>query len=301
MDPALLNLFLAIDINVDPTMLELGFTLTWHGFFTAVGIVAGLVLGLWLARRDGIAPEVGQELALVSVPAGIVGARLFYVIEHWNDFVPGNMSDIVFGITDGGLTLYGALICGAAAGALYALWQRWPVGVALDAAAPAIILGVAIGRFGDVLSGQRLATDSGLPWAVRYTHPDTLGDLGVAVHPATAYELLGGLAIFAVLLFVLRPRVQRAGWVFCSFVAMYAVLRFVLAHFRAGEQTVGDIAVTQIVSAVLLGMAFLVAGVFYRRPGPITEEWAQRVGVAAVEDEPPPEQPRKRKKKAVRS
>jgi phosphatidylglycerol---prolipoprotein diacylglyceryl transferase len=282
--------FLAIDINVNPVMAEFGpFTLTWHGFFTAIAILVGVTLAIWLARRDGIPAEVGQEFALVAVPGAIIGARLFYVLEHWGDFWPDDMLDIVFGITDGGITLYGALIGGVATGVLYGLYQRWPVSIALDAAAPAIALGIAIGRLGGLLSGQHLASESGLPWAVRYTHPDTLGDLGVEVHPTVGgYEMLGSLALFTLLLFVLRRRVMVPGWVFCSFLGAYALMRFFLSYLLVEQQTVSGLAVTQIVSALAIGAAILAAGVLYRKPGPITDEWAERVwGESPAADEPP--------------
>ena len=168
--------FLVIDIGMDPTLGEFGpFTLTWHGLFTAVGIVAGVSLSVWLAKRDGIPSEVGQEVALVGVPAAIVGARLFYVAEHWSDF-QNDLPDIVFGITEGGITLYGGLIGGALGGAIYGIWQKLPIAIGLDAAAPGMILGQGIGRIGDFINGEHHATASDLPWAVKYTNPNTLGE-----------------------------------------------------------------------------------------------------------------------------
>src|SRR6186713_297098 len=84
---ALVLPFLSINIDIDPVMAELGpFTLTWHGLFTAVGIIAGVTLAVWLAQKDGIPSEIGQEVALVGVPCAIIGARLFYVFEHWDRF-----------------------------------------------------------------------------------------------------------------------------------------------------------------------------------------------------------------------
>lgn len=279
MDLLALLPLLVIDINMDPTMADIGpFTLTWHGFFTAVGIIAGVTLSVWIAKKDGIPPEVGQEIALVGVPSAIVGARLFYVIEHWDDFWLDNLEGIVLDITEGGITLYGGLIGGVVGGLIYGLWNRWPIGIALDAAAPGMVLGQAIGRLGDLINGEHLATASDLPWAVRYTHPNTLGELGVAVHPtAGGYELVGDIVICLLLLFVMRRVMKVPGWVFCSYVAMYAVLRFFLSEFRVDEATIGDVPIPQVVSAVLLGVGLIAAGILYRHPGPITREWAARV------------------------
>jgi prolipoprotein diacylglyceryl transferase len=282
---------LVIDINIDPTMAELGpFTLTWHGFFTAVGIIAGVSLSVWLAKKDGIPSEIGQEIALVGVPSAIVGARLFYVMEHWDRF-SGDPLDIVFGITEGGITLYGALIGGVVGGLLYGLYHKWPIAIALDAAAPGMILGQGLGRIGDLMNGEHLATESDLPWAVRYTHPDTLGDLGLAVHPtAGGYEMVGDLVILLLLLFVARRFIKVPGWTFCLYVGLYSIMRFGLSEFRIDEQTIGDVPVPQVVSALVLGLAIIAAGILARHPGPITEEYALRVWGEAEEegeDEPP--------------
>lgn len=270
--------FLAIEINIDPTLAEIGpFTLTWHGLFTAIGIIAGVTLAVWLGKRDGIPAEIGQEVALVGVPAAIVGARLFFVAEHWDQF-KDDLPSIVFGITEGGITLYGALIGGSVAGALYGLYHRWPVGIGLDAAAPGMILGQGIGRIGDLINGEHLATRSDLPWAVKYTHPNTLGEIGVSVHPtAGGYELIGDFLILAFLLLVARRYFRVPGWTYCSYMILYAVTRFVWSEFRVDEQTIGDIPIPQIVSAIVVGLAIILAGVFLRHPGPITPEWEERV------------------------
>jgi phosphatidylglycerol:prolipoprotein diacylglycerol transferase len=291
---ALLMPFLAINIDIDPVMADLGpFTLTWHGLFTAIGIIAGVSLSVWIAKKDGIPAEVGQEIALVGVPCAIVGARLFYVFEHWDRFSDDPIK-IATGITEGGITLYGGLLGGVIGGLAYALWHKWPIGIGLDAAAPGMILGQGLGRIGDLINGEHLADRSGLPWAVKYLHPDSpqyqwwlnnpdpdspLRPLDTyAVHPvAGGYEMLGDFVILAVLLFVCRRFIRVPGWVFCSYIGMYAVLRFILSYFRFDEQTIGDVPVPQLTSGLLLGIAVIAAGILYRKPGPITQEYAERV------------------------
>lgn len=281
--------FLTIDINIDPTLADFGpFTLTWHGFFTAVGIIAGVSLSVWLAKRDGIPSEFGQEIALVAVPCAIVGARLFFVFEHWDRF-SNDLPSIVFGITEGGITLYGGLIGGALGGLIYGLWRGWPIAIGLDAAAPGMILGQGIGRIGDLINGEHLAKHSDLPWAVRYTNPNTLGDLGVSVHPtAGGYELLGDFIILALLLFVARRFLKVPGWSFCLYMVLYSVMRFFLSELRIDEQQVWHIPVPQVTSAIVLAGAVIAAGVLARHPGPITTEWFRRVKPGGDRNEPAP-------------
>jgi phosphatidylglycerol---prolipoprotein diacylglyceryl transferase len=270
--------FLAIDINIDPVMFDAGpFTLTWHGLFTAIGIIAGVSLSVYLCKRDGIPSEVAQEIALVAVPCAIVGARLFFVFEHWDAF-SSEPQKIITGLTEGGITLYGGLIGGVLGGLAYALYRRWPIAITLDAAAPGMVTGQAIGRLGDLINGEHWADETGLPWAVRYVHPDTLGELGKAVHPtAGGYELLGDLIILGLLLFVFRRFVKTPGWVFCIYVALYGGMRFLLSYTRTNEQELGGIPVPQVVAGITLGLAVVAASALMRWPGPITREYAERV------------------------
>ncbi len=286
MDLSAVALLLSITIDIDPDIGTIfGLTITWHGLFTAIGIICGVTLSVYLARVDGVPSDVGQEIALVSVVSAIVGARLFFVFEHWDRF-ENDLAAIVTDITEGGITLYGGLIGGVLGGVIYGAFHRWPIGICLDAAAPGMILGQGLGRIGDLINGEHLATASDLPWAFVYTHPNTLAELGQSVHPAAGgYELVGDFVILGILLFVARRFIKVPGWLFCSYMILYSVMRFGLSEFRIDEQTIDGIPVPQIVAAIIIGLAFILAGVIRRFPGQITEAWEDRVLG------PPPEEP----------
>ena len=287
MDLSPVALLLSITIDIDPDIGTIfGLTITWHGLFTAIGIIGGVSLSVYLAKVDGIPSDVGQELALVSVICAIIGARLFFVFEHWDRF-DDDLAGIVLDITEGGITLYGGLIGGVLGGVIYGLYHRWPIGIGLDAAGPGMILGQGLGRIGDLINGEHLSTASDLPWAFVYTHPDTLGELGQSVHPtAGGYELLGDFIILAFLLFVARRFLKVPGWLFCTYAVLYSVMRFGLSDLRFDEQTIDGIPVPQIVAAVVIGIAIILAGVLRRFPGKVTEEWEDRVFGPPLEAEP---------------
>ena len=287
MDLSAVALLLSITIDIDPDIGTIfGLTITWHGLFTAIGIICGVTLSVYLARVDGVPSDVGQEIALVSVVSAIVGARLFFVFEHWDRF-ENDLAAIVTDITEGGITLYGGLIGGVLGGVIYGAFHRWPIGICLDAAAPGMILGQGLGRIGDLINGEHLATASDLPWAFVYTHPNTLAELGQSVHPAAGgYELVGDFVILGILLFVARRFIKVPGWTFCLYMILYSVMRFGLSEFRIDEQTIDGIPVPQIVAAVIIGLAFILAGVIRRFPGQITEAWEDRVLGPPPEDAP---------------
>jgi len=259
-----------INININPVLVDTGgFELTWHGLFTAVGIALGVWLAVRLARRARISEDDAMSIAVVSVLSGIIGARLLWVFEHTDQI--GKVGDI-FALTDGGISIYGAMIGGVLGGFLYVTFFKpnFPKWVALDVAAPGMILGQAIGRFGDFVNGEHFANASDLPWAFRYTHPFTDGpwsapsidgwfrgsrgfdgEAPVAVHPvAGGYEpildfmILGGL-------FLLRRMGVGAGWGFTFYVFAYAVVRGSLSLLRTDEAAIaGALTVPQLLAVI---------------------------------------------------
>src|SRR5579883_2592773 len=118
---SVLNL-LYININIDPNIGTFGpFQITWHGVFTAVAIAVAVILIAYFGRQHSINEDDVYNIALWSVPAGIVGARLLYVIEHFSTFQHDWGS--VFSVNEGGISIYGGLIGGALVGFLYA-WRK---------------------------------------------------------------------------------------------------------------------------------------------------------------------------------
>jgi phosphatidylglycerol:prolipoprotein diacylglycerol transferase len=255
---------LSIEIPFDPDITSIGgLLITWHGLFTAVGILAGVQLALRMARIVNYDEDDAYTLALVGVPSGIVGARLLFVWERW-DFYGSNPGEII-AITEGGISIWGAIlggILGALAFGVFILYLR----------AFGLILGQAIGRIGDLINGEHLAKASDLPWATFYTDPDSPAFAhSVTVgphHPATTYELLGDLVILGVmfLLFfgVLR---HRPGLVFSFYIVGYAVMRFFLTELRIDSAEVfAGLVVPQVVALVVVTAAAPLAVYLWRQP-----------------------------------
>ncbi|MDE2987468.1 MAG: prolipoprotein diacylglyceryl transferase [Chloroflexota bacterium] len=273
-----------INININPVLIDTGgFELTWHGLFTAVGIALGVWLAVRLARRARISEDDAMSIAVVSVVSGIIGARLLWVFEHTDQI--GSVGDI-FALTDGGISIYGAMIGGVLGGFIYVtiFKPNFPKWVALDVAAPGMILGQAVGRFGDFVNGEHFANASDLPWAFRYTHPLTdgpwsapgvddwyrgsrgfEGEAPVAVHPvAGGYEPILDLMILGGL-FLLRRMGVGAGWGFTFYVFAYAVVRGALSLLRTDEAAVaGALSVPQLL-AILTAVAAVWMALHLRR------------------------------------
>ena len=122
---------LVIEITLDPNIVRIGDVLiTWHGFFTAVGIFVGLNVVLRITRIMGLDEDNIYDLALVAIPAGILGARSLYVVEHWSYF--SQVPSEIIRVNEGGISVWGALLIGVTATLCFAKWRRYPVRNLLD-------------------------------------------------------------------------------------------------------------------------------------------------------------------------
>jgi phosphatidylglycerol:prolipoprotein diacylglycerol transferase len=247
-----------IILPFDPVAARLGpLVLTWHGLFTSAGIVAGLWLAARLAPAAGISADAVWRAAWWVVGGGLVGARLLFAAEHLELYAAAPWRLLL--VNEGGISVFGAVLGGLAAAALWARRARVSPARLLDAVAPGFLLGQAIGRIGDVINGEHLGTHApGLAWAVVYVHPDTLGEIGVPVHPAVAYELLWDGLAAGVAVWLLGRHRWPPGAVFWLAWLLYGTGRLWTGAFRLDERVAFGLGLAQLIGVV--SMAVAVAG-----------------------------------------
>ncbi|MBI2850554.1 MAG: prolipoprotein diacylglyceryl transferase [Chloroflexi bacterium] len=225
-----------IQIGIDPVIIRLGaLSLTWHSLFSLMGIVVGVWLPARLAAKAGLSPDTVYSMAIWAVPGGIVGARLVHVIDYWSYYAanPG----AILAIWTGGIAIWGAIFGGSVGALVYARVNGIRLAPYADLIAPALILGQAIGRIGDIINGEHFSKLTDLPWGVVYTHPDSPAYGLPASHPEVAYELIMNLLIFA-MLWALRKRIRREGNLFLIYLVSYSAGRFLLSFLRLDSNTV---------------------------------------------------------------
>lgn len=246
---------LAISIGIDPNIVEIGgLTVSWHGVFTAVAIIAGVWLAVRVAssRRVNIDPDTAYTLAMIVVFAGIVGARALYVAERYGDSSSLDSISDIFKLNEGGISIYGAIIGGAVAGWAYGYWKGLPCAAGADAAAFGMMLGLPIGRIGDLLNGEHFAKASDLPWALRYTNPASPAFARELMHPAVAYEMIGDFVLLGLLAMLWRYR-PKSGVIFALAFLLYAVIRFFVSFLRLdSKEVVPGLSTPQIVSLLVI-------------------------------------------------
>jgi phosphatidylglycerol:prolipoprotein diacylglycerol transferase len=224
-----------IEINIDPVLLRLGLLMiTWHGFFTAVGVLAGIYLATRFAVERGFTEDDIMSVALWCVVGGIIGARLFHVVDAWEYYSADPLA--ILRVNEGGLAIWGTIVGGPIAGAIYCHYRGLSIPRLLDICGLGLILGMAIGRLGDIVNGEHHGSTTIGFWAVRYTNPQTLGEPGLPVHLAVGYELLWDTAILAICSWLLYRRIMpRDSMVWWSMIALYSAGRFVVQFFRIDQ------------------------------------------------------------------
>ncbi len=245
-----------IVIDVNPMIAHAGpFMLSWFNLFFALAIFAGAWLGLREARRRGLDVEKVQSLILWAVLGGLVGARLFHVVDRWGLYADDPLRALY--VWEGGLAVYGGLIGGVLTGFVYAWRSGLPAWRVADAAAPGLILGQALGRLACIPNGDAYGAPTDVPWAFIYTNPMTMVPdnlLGVPLHPYPAYELLFDLAVLG-LLWRLRDVFKADGLLFLTYVGVYAVGRFLLTFFRMEQVWFFGLQEAQVVALAVLVVA----------------------------------------------
>ena len=255
-----------IVIDLEPNIARLGpFLITWHGVFAVLGIIAAARLGLWLLSKDGVDTSRGSDGVAWMVVLGLIGARLLYVWENFQLFAAQPLR--MFALTEGGISQWGGLF-GAMVGAY--IWARrtafsfWKL---IDAGGPAAMIGLAIGRIGDVINGEHHGTPTDLPWGVEYVNPDTLGQPGKVVHPEVAYEM----ALTLVLLLLILPFHQRLkrrlpdGVLGLVYLGLYGLGRFFLSYYRTDPSVVFGLRQAQLASLLMFVIAAVAIPILLRR------------------------------------
>lgn len=256
-----------IEIGLDPVIIQIGhFGIRWYNLGIMAGLAAGIALTLREGRRKGISGDEIWGLALWGVIGGLIGARLFHVIDNLGAYLANPGAILAF--QEGGLSIFGAIVGGLLAALFQARRRRWPFLLLMDTAAPGLILGQAIGRIGCIVNGDALGPPTDLPWGLVYTNPGAMAPtLGVPYLPAQVYEMVWDLAIF-VFLWVARKRIRKEGLLFVSYLLLYALNKFIVSFWRENVILAFGLREAQIVALGLLALSAVAYLILFRRQTP---------------------------------
>jgi phosphatidylglycerol:prolipoprotein diacylglycerol transferase len=239
-------------ILVHPILFQFGFLKVYsYGFFMALAILAG---SLWLmhkVKRKGVAAQFVIDFVLLVTVAGIVGARLAYILLYDPGYYLSHPLQI-FMLQQGGLAFYGAVLFCLVAAVIYLHTTRVPVLAFLDLTAPSLMLGYAIARIGCFFNGCCYGIPTNLPIGMVFPVVDDLPR-----YPTQLFSMAAGLLIFAILEGV-SSRIRFRGQVVALLFILYGLTRSVIELFRENSTFWGG----GVASLAALCVA-LAGGVFY--------------------------------------
>lgn len=236
-----------------------GIEVRWYGVLIALGMVLATLLTYKRAPRHGLEPDRVLDFILICIPAGIIGARLYYVVFNWSMY-EGDFLKII-NLRLGGLAIHGGLIFGiAAAVILCAVWKIRPLNV-MDLAVPGVALAQAIGRWGNYFNSEAHGGPTDLPWAVTVN--------GQTYHPTFLYESIWCFLLFLFLIYMDNHR-RFEGQIFLLYGILYSVERFFVEALRTDSLLIGPFKQAQVLSLsviIVFTIAYVILYKHWKKKG----------------------------------
>ncbi len=254
-----------------PRLFHIGnFSLPTYGLLSALALIAGLMVVVRLARREGIDPDKAWNLGIVAILSGMIGSKLLLILNDWSFYSAHPREIFSLATLQAGGVFFGGLLAALLACAWYMRRHHMPGLRTSDVFAPGLALAHAIGRLGCFAAGCCYGKPTNLPWGVTFTNPlahSWVGTpLGVSLHPAQIYEFLVELGNFFLLSWLIRHK-KFDGQVIGAYLFLYGVARYFLEFLR-DDPGRGSVFGNAMTGTQLIAVLLVIAGGFLwmRRP-----------------------------------
>ena len=257
-----------------------GFTIAYYGIVIGIGIIGGVLLAQWQAKRTGQDPEMYLDLAMIAVVLSIIGARVYYVVFAWDMYKDDLLS--IFNIRNGGLAIYGGVLTAIATVFVFCRVRKQSFGLLTDTAGLGLVLGQVVGRWGNFFNREAFGgyTNNLLAMqlpvsAVRRSdisadlaaHIMNVGGIDyIQVHPTFLYESVWNLCVLLFLIWY-SPRKKFNGEVFCLYLLLYGIGRFWIEGLRTDQLIFfgTGLAVSQMLALVMVVVSLCIIAMGRKR------------------------------------
>ncbi len=256
---------------VDPVAFRIfNFEIRWYGILIALALIIGIVVAYFIARyREQKADEV-INFAPFAVIFGVIGARFLHVIVNWS-YYSGHLS-YIFAFRKGGLAIQGVMLGGILALLVFCKIRKLDFWLWADIITPALLLGQAIGRWGNYFNQEAFGMPTSLPWGI-YIDPMNR-PAGYAsfqyFHPTFLYESIADI-IFLILLLLIhrlykkRPDKFPYGLIFATYLGVYAVYRSVIEYYRIDSSYFLGVKVVYILDGITIIAVLIIINYLVRK------------------------------------
>lgn len=259
---------------IDPIAFELGpISVNWYGLIIVAGMILAIYLTIHEGEKRGISEDFIVDTAFWTLPIGIIGARLYYVLFELDFYLSDPIR--IFYIWEGGLAIYGGIIAGLLVVYYRSKKENVPLLLMTDILAPHVLLAQAIGRWGNFINQEAHGGEVSRQFLEKLMLPEFIIEQmninGAYYHPTFLYESVWNL-LGVILLFILRKREKLLlrGEITAGYLIWYGVGRFFIEGMRTDSLYLGPMRVSQIVSVILIGigMGIIIYQRRYKYPQP---------------------------------
>ena len=267
---------LGLEFELNRILFSFGnFTVHWYGVILALGFIAGVGYALKRSKEFGVNADRGSDVIMISAIGAIICARIYYVMFCW-DYYSKHLNEIVQ-IWNGGIAIYGAVIGAFLTAVVVCRIRKVKLLPFVDMCAGGLLIGQAIGRWGNFVNIEAFGENTDLPWGmtspsiVRYLtiKAEELSALGVEidpnapVHPTFFYESMWCLIGFLLIALVLTKRRRFDGELLLFYIGWYGLGRFFIEGLRTDSLMLGTIRISQLV-AILCVLFAVIAWIVIR-------------------------------------
>jgi len=262
------NLGIKIETLSKQALSIFGFEIYWYGVIIGTSILLAWLLVLHEAKCTNQNPEEYMDFGIVAIILSILGARLYYVIFSWSDYQYNLIK--IFAFREGGLAIYGAVLAGILSGIVYARIKKKDIWLMADTVLPSLLLGQALGRWGNFFNREAFGGYTEGFFAMRYIKDQVHGVAAsvlentvfvegieyIQVHPTFLYESLWSIGLLIILLVIRGKYKKFDGQVGILYAIGYGVGRLWIEDLRTDQLLIGstNIAVSQVVSVLMIAV-----------------------------------------------
>jgi len=238
---------------IDPIAISIGpLNIHWYGIIISLALLLGFSLAIYRSNKTSIPTEFFLDFFIIGIPISVIFARLYFVIFNMNYYLQNPLA--IIAVWHGGLAIHGAVIGGILVLIILTKRRKLSFFKVVDILAPALILGQAIGRWGNFINQEAyggIVSESFINNFPNFIKNQMFIE-GNYHHPTFLYESIWNIIIFIILIFLTKKKFTKDGDVFYSYLIGYSIGRFFIENMRTDSLMFLNMQVAQVISITLI-------------------------------------------------